>query len=237
MTMMIMSITKGCIISIMDLNKSLEFFNPKLVTAPIHVIGCGAIGASIAELLTRAGIKKLTLWDFDTVASHNIANQLYTFSDIYEEKTVALEKHLKEINPEIVIVKEKECVATSKLSGYIFLCVDNIEVRQTITKRNMYNPSIKAFFDVRMALVDGSFYAANWSDETHKTAFLASMNYSHEEAKANVPVSACGFELSVAPTVRILAAYQVANFMNFLKGESLVTFGMANAFAFITEVI
>ena len=35
----------------MDLNKSREFFDPVKVNKRCHIIGCGAIGSSVAELL------------------------------------------------------------------------------------------------------------------------------------------------------------------------------------------
>ena len=38
----------------MNLNKHYEFFNPMSVTDEIHIIGCGAIGSTIAEMYYAA---------------------------------------------------------------------------------------------------------------------------------------------------------------------------------------
>ena len=57
----------------MDLSKSYEFFQPEKYDGRIHIIGCGSVGSTLAENLARCGVTKMTLWDFDTVESHNIA--------------------------------------------------------------------------------------------------------------------------------------------------------------------
>ena len=66
----------------MDLSKSYEFFKPDMLESRVHIIGCGAIGSTVAENLVRFGITKITLYDFDTVEAHNIANQMFRHTDI-----------------------------------------------------------------------------------------------------------------------------------------------------------
>ena len=85
----------------MDLNKSIEFFNPEKVKRKCHIIGCGAIGSNIAELLARQGVEDFVLWDEDIVEAHNIVNQLYTDDEINMPKTEALSNHLLKINPKL----------------------------------------------------------------------------------------------------------------------------------------
>lgn len=204
----------------MDLNKSLEFFDPSKVKERCHVIGCGSIGSNVAELLTRYGITKITLWDFDKVEPHNLANQLFDSYDIGKEKTTALADHLVDINPNIgEDLKIKGAYENDILSGYVFLCVDNIEVRKHIVEVNKRNPSVLAFFDFRTTLLEGQCYFAPTNNKKYMDSLLESMNFTHEEAQANTPVSACGFELSVSPVVRICAIMGIANFTNFINEE------------------
>ena len=61
----------------MNLVKSQDYFSPLLVKKRCHIIGCGSVGSTIAELLARLGITNISLYDFDTVSSHNLANQIY----------------------------------------------------------------------------------------------------------------------------------------------------------------
>ena len=94
--------------------------------------GLGQIGSHVAEQLARMGIQQLTLWDFDVVNAHNIPNQLYSHTDIGMLKVDALEKHLLEINPDIQIKKKARWDASMSLNGFIFMCVDKIDIRQQI---------------------------------------------------------------------------------------------------------
>ena len=62
----------------MNLSKSLEYFDPlNQVDGAIHIIGVGAMGSRVAELLARLGIRKIHVWDMDTVEDKNITNQAY----------------------------------------------------------------------------------------------------------------------------------------------------------------
>ena len=103
----------------------------------------------------------------------------------------------------------------------MFLCVDNIELRRQIVEKHFDNPFIKAMLDFRTLLESAQHYAADWSDHKMKEDLLNSMQFSHNEAKDETPVSACGITLGVAPTVRAICALGVANFVNFINGKGL----------------
>ena len=204
----------------MDLSKSYDYFQPEKDTARIHIIGCGSVGATVAENLARCGITKFTLWDFDVVEP--------------KTKVEALLGILTEINPDIKddVKLEPKGWQGKTLSGYIFLCVDNIDLRRKFVEQHMDSPYVKAMFDFRTRLEDAQHYAADWSNDDMKKDLLASMQFTHEEAKEETPVSACNVTLSVCPTVRIICAYGVANFMNFWNGKPIKKLILADAFKF-----
>ena len=85
----------------LDLSKSYEYFQPEKVEARINIVGCGSVGATLAENLVRLGITNLALWDMDVVNPHNLANQIFRQQDIGRPKVEALADILFEINPEI----------------------------------------------------------------------------------------------------------------------------------------
>lgn len=216
----------------MDLSKSYEFFKPEMCRERIHIIGCGAIGSTVAENLARFGLTRITLYDFDKVEPHNIANQMFTQDDIGKMKVDAVAEYLLKINPEMkedLVVVQKGYTG-QRLSGYVFLCVDNIDLRREIAQSCTNNPFVKAMFDFRMRLTDAQHYAAAWNDRQMVEAFLKSMAFSHEEAKQETPVSACNITLSVAPTVRMIVAAGVSNFVNFVKGGKIHKMILADAF-------
>ncbi len=79
-------------------------------------------------------------------------------------------------------------------------------------------------FDFRTRLTDAQHYAADWSNLSMVQDFFRSMDFSHAEAKAETPVSACNVALSVAPTVRMICALGVMNFVNFVKTGTIKKF-------------
>lgn len=218
----------------MDLSKSYTYFQPEKINCRIHIVGCGSVGATVAENLARCGITKFTLWDFDVVEPKNLANQIFRVKDIGKPKVEALKDILMDINPEIeadVKLKPKGWNG-EQLNGFVFLAVDNIELRRKIVEMHFDNPYVRAMFDFRTRLEDAQHYAADWSDLDMKKAFLNSMAFSHDEAAEETPVSACNVTLSVCPTVRVICALGVANFMNFWNGKPLKKLILADSFAF-----
>lgn len=205
----------------MNLLKMEGFFHPSMVNAKIHIIGCGAVGSTIAELLARCGLTDFVLYDHDLVEPHNLVNQMFRAEDVGKKKVDALAGILCEINPEIAstikLVPEK--YTDQPLSGYVFLCVDSIAVRKEIAEAQRYNSMIKMVSDVRISLTDAQHYMANWRNAQSVQIFLKTMNFTDEEAAAETPMTACGTMLSVCPTVRIICAHAVSNFMNFIKSR------------------
>lgn len=216
----------------MDLTKSYDYFRPDAVTDRIHIIGCGSVGSTLAENLVRCGLIRFTLWDFDTVESHNLVNQMFREKDVGRNKAEALLDLLCEINPE---VRAKTKVKTAgwqgeELNGYVFLAVDSIDLRRKIVEGNMNNPFIKAVFDFRTRLEDAQHFAARWDELEQREKLLKSMQFTDEEADTDTPTSACGRILGVCTTVRAICACGVSNFMNLVNGKPLLTFVNADPF-------
>lgn len=221
----------------MDLSKSYEFFQPEKDDTRIHIVGCGSVGSTIAENLARCGVKNMTLWDFDIVESHNIVNQMFTQNHVGKLKVEALKDILTDINPEIVdgIELKPEGWKGKLMSGYIFLCVDSIELRREIVEKHLDSPYVKAVFDFRTLLEGAQHYAADWSNFKMKKDLLNSMQFSHEEAKDETPVSACGVTLGVATTVRLICALGVNNYINFVKGNGIKKLVIIDGFNFMLD--
>lgn len=220
-----------------DLSKSYEFFQPEKDSTRIHIIGCGSVGSTIAENLVRCGVTKITLWDFDKVEAHNIVNQMFRQQDVGKLKVEALKDILMDINPEVKdsIDLKPDGWQGKMLSGYIFLAVDSIELRRQIVEKHMDNTFVKAMFDVRTMLTGAQHYATPWNDYERKKGFLASMQFSHEEAAEETPVSACGVTLGIVTTVRLISALCVNNYIKYTKGEGLWKFVQIDGFTGILD--
>lgn len=217
----------------MVLTKSIEYFDPVNVKGKCHIIGCGSVGSTVAALLARLGVTKFVLYDFDRVEAHNLANQMFIHEDIKTEKVDAVKRIITEINPDAEPTIEicREGYNDQKLNGYVFLCVDNIDLRREICQKHRMNRMIKAVFDFRTRLEDAQHYAANWSDMKQVDNLIKTMDFSHDEAHAATPVTACGTELGVAPTVWVVCSLGVCNFMNLIRGVPLKNIVVCNPFA------
>ncbi|MEK4146068.1 thiazole biosynthesis adenylyltransferase ThiF [Robertmurraya sp. FSL W8-0741] len=76
----------------------------KLRAKHVLMIGAGALGSSNGEILTRAGVGKLTIVDRDYVEASNLQRQqLYTEEDVLQKlpKAVAAERRLRAINSDV----------------------------------------------------------------------------------------------------------------------------------------
>jgi hypothetical protein len=209
--------------------KFLDFFNPSKVDLPIHIIGCGAIGSTLAIMMARCGMTNIHLWDFDTVMSYNLANQQFLFKHIGLFKTIALMEMLQDINPHITIKRHGKW-EDEQLEGHVFLAVDNIELRHALVSKQLYNNNIVTMWDYRMRLTDAQHYGCDWSTSENRKNFLKTMDFTQAEADEQTPVSACNMTLSIMPTVQAVVAHGLANFINFINTGTLQRLVMVNPF-------
>jgi len=67
----------------------------------VGIAGCGGLGSNAALALTRAGIGRLLLVDFDVVEESNLNRQQYYLEDVGKKKVVVLAERLRAINPDL----------------------------------------------------------------------------------------------------------------------------------------
>lgn len=68
-------------------------------TAKVLLLGCGAMGSSLAETLTRGGLRDITLADPQMIEAGNICRSTYSFTDIHTNKVNGLARKLTMISP------------------------------------------------------------------------------------------------------------------------------------------
>lgn len=73
----------------------------KFQKATVAICGLGGLGSNIAISLTRAGVGKLILIDYDRVDPSNLNRQQYKMNQLGMYKTEALAENLREITPYI----------------------------------------------------------------------------------------------------------------------------------------
>ena len=101
-----------------------------------HIVGCGAIGSSVATQLARLGANQFHLYDFDKVGVENVGVSQYINDDIGKFKVQALRAHLWSINQNIT-----SDLNVGKFSSYegskediLVLGLDSMSARMDIVK-------------------------------------------------------------------------------------------------------
>lgn len=113
----------------------------KLLNSRVLLVGCGALGASHAEILARAGVGFLRIVDRDFVEFTNLQRQtLYGEADAKERlpKAIAAQKRIGEINSGIKVEAIVADVNYSNVENFVKDCdlildgADNFQVRYLI---------------------------------------------------------------------------------------------------------
>ena len=115
----------------------------------VLVVGVGGIGTVAVEMLTRCGIGKLILYDYDTVVAANMNRSVYMPEHIGMSKTAAAKKTMEIINPDVVFETYNCDITTTqnfeqlldrishggldgKAVDLVVSCVDNYSARISI---------------------------------------------------------------------------------------------------------
>lgn len=109
----------------------------KLKAARVAVIGCGGLGASIANCLVRSGLGFVRLVDRDYVELHNLHRQtLYTESDAAEHlpKAIAAARSLAGVNSGVIlepVVVDVDYYNIDSLTDGVDIIVDGLDNFET----------------------------------------------------------------------------------------------------------
>ncbi len=76
----------------------------KVQSTPIAFFGCGALGSAVAELLARGGVKRVNLFDPDSITFGNLCRHTLDGSSVGSNKAEALAEKLSRTNPLSTII-------------------------------------------------------------------------------------------------------------------------------------
>jgi len=187
----------------------------KIGRGSVLVVGCGALGASIAELLTRMGVGRLVLVDRDFVAPSNLPRQaLFDECDVADNlpKVVAAQRKLTAINWAVRV--------EAHVSHLTFRNIADLATGADIILDGADN------FETRMLVND---YAIHTGTPWIYGAVLGATGLSMSVLPGLTPCLRCVFEEPpepgapttetdgvIAPIVRIIAAVEVTEAVKFL---------------------
>lgn len=86
----------------------------------IAILGVGALGSILAEMLVRAGVERMALIDGDELQPGNVTRHIATLVDVGEPKVTVVARRLRQVSPAVRIVE---------FSGMLAGCVEAIETQ------------------------------------------------------------------------------------------------------------
>ncbi len=108
----------------------------------VMIIGVGGVGGYVAEMLTRTGLGKIGLVDYDTIEKSNLNRQIMaTSSNLGRMKVDVMKERLLDINPNLIICEfknklSKENLTTFNLQDYDYVvdAIDTIDNKVNLIK-------------------------------------------------------------------------------------------------------
>jgi len=199
----------------------------------VDIIGTGASGSKVTLSLAKLGLENIHVWDFDTVESHNIANQAFNQSHVGMPKVEALAAVVKEATGLVINQHNERVDGSQNLGDVVFLLTDTMSSRQEIWKNGLrYKVRTRLMIETRMGSDSGRCYAINPTKPAHIRGWEATL---YDDAKAEV--SACGSTISVGPTADVLcgiAVWQLIRWQasngDFTKMDNEIIFGLRPLF-------
>jgi molybdopterin/thiamine biosynthesis adenylyltransferase len=191
----------------------MKIFDPQVFgNRRIDIIGAGATGSRIALSLAKLGVQNLHVWDFDTIAEHNIANQAYSVSDIGRLKVEALADLIEEATGLHIEQHPVAVDADTQLGEAVFLLTDTMKSRRLIWEGAVkFKPLTNVMIETRMGAETGRVYTTNPSDYDEGKAWEATLCEDTEAAD-----SLCGSRITVGPTAEIISGLAVWQFMRWV---------------------
>ncbi len=187
------------------------------LNATVAICGLGGLGSNIATALTRAGVGKLILIDFDKVDITNLNRQQYKMSQLGRLKTECCLENLRDISPyteiEIHTVKLTEENIPELLGEADIICEAFDKADQ---KAMLVNTVLETFPDKYM--LSGTGMAGFGSANTIQSRKVFEKFYLCGDEKSDVND---GIGL-VASRVMVCAAHEAHMVLRLLSGETEV---------------
>tara|TARA_R100001460_G_C3553340_1_gene175303 strand:+ start:990 stop:1679 length:690 start_codon:yes stop_codon:yes gene_type:complete len=192
---------------------------------PIHIVGAGATGSRVFMSLIELGLTNISVYDYDIVEPHNLANQAYLHEHIGLHKVNALKDLTqKKLGMPADLIKDmrfiNERVDQRQFNGFLFLLTDSMASRRQIVEAQSTGADslLLHIFETRMASTHGNVFHFSPLNTAQRAAWFDTLI---DDDKAEQ--SPCGTSISVGATASLIANLVVWEFMNFLLDDGCST--------------
>lgn len=194
---------------------------------PVHIIGAGAVGSRLWLTLVELGMTKVSVYDYDKVEAHNLANQLYLTRDLGSPKVEGLRAYYKDktgaeppdtmhfYDTKVTHTEPESWAPIAERGGIVFLAVDTMAARKEIFHEILGQcENVFWIFDIRIASSYGNVFTVNPFDTKDLTRWNGTL-FDDSEAE----VSPCGTSITVSPTVNIITNIAVWQMIHALTNK------------------
>lgn len=222
----------------LNIVRSYELFKPE-DSLGATIIGAGATGSRVFEQLISLGVEDINVFDFDTVESHNIGNQVYDTSDIGNHKVHALRSYCERklgYVPNNTHFRKSRFMASSNrrlwqnsalpeklsrtlLPHVVFLLVDSMDQRRKIGEYLKTRETCAYIIETRMGSTYGYSYCFNPHIDEEYDRWAATL---FEDEEVETP-GVCRTQITVGSTAQLIASLAVSSYIN-LHGPSPIPF-------------
>ena len=151
-----------------DFSRQVNILKPEEFNTRINVIGVGATGSWLSLSLAKMGLKRLFLYDFDTVGMHNLPNQMFGIRDIDNNKATSMRRIIKRFTGFLVGAKDTKVEGDERLQGIVFMLTDTMKSRKDIYYQAIKNnPNVELLIETRMDLYGGRIYVIDPTNREH----------------------------------------------------------------------
>ena len=193
-----------------DYWRQLDVFDPSKFNIPVTIIGAGALGSWIAMFLAKSGVEDITIYDKDSIDSHNPPNQIYGINDGGKLKVYSLRERIKNDTGIEIKVFNDFVTKDTKLKGIVYVCTDTMSSRKEIWENCLkYNIEVPLMVETRLGAEIGKIYTINPLDPNHVEKYEKTL-YSDEESEE----SPCTYRsiITVVVTMAGIASHKLIKY-------------------------
>ena len=189
----------------------------KILNSNVLIVGAGGLGCPIIDYLSRAGVGKIGVVDYDRVDISNIHRQsVYTSKDVGKYKVEVLKKKLIDINPDVKIKIYKSKITNKnayKILNQFDIIVDGSDNFKTKFLLNQFANKLKKIFIVgAISRYDGHIFSFNFkrNNEACLKCFY--------QSEVNEEVLNCETDGILGPVAGIVGNIQANEVLKYILG-------------------
>ncbi len=147
------------------------------------IVGAGGIGSALVQSAAIMGFKRLDIYDFDVLESHNLSTTMYPQKYLNRPKAETAGKIAYSYGAESIGYNEP-WTPNRRLNKVVFMCPDNMETRLQVYETWHKDPNRELLVDMRMGALTMEIITVTPLVDHFLSSYLPSNEIADEECTA-----------------------------------------------------